>query len=205
MKSLNLLWIRSALLTLAASTSLVACGDEGKPVPGNADPCDTPMAGVLGCPADSQMKSGTSLAAVDGPFTVGDACQKLVACGILAAEHFGARGKECGNAGDCPTGECRANDEGARHCYFHRLDHFWCVAKFSSPGDNRCDNEDDYTDSEVAAIVDCIARSPCASLGLPLTEKLDNSDSEVDRYICNDGETKVSTATTCDQGLLIYR
>ena len=73
MKPLNLLWIGSSLLALAASASLVGCGDDGIPVPGHANPCDTPMAGVLGCPADSQIKSGNGLAAADGPFTVGDA------------------------------------------------------------------------------------------------------------------------------------
>lgn len=53
---------------------LVACADTGEPQPGALDPCLTATAPLLGCPP-------TQIG--DQPFTIEDACQKAVDCGVI--------------------------------------------------------------------------------------------------------------------------
>lgn len=180
-----------------------ACGEDGKPRPGSSDPCDTPVAGVLGCRADGdQSPAGDGLTADAAT----EACRKLVACGILASEYFTGSGTECELKTDCGSGECMPNHEGAFRCHYHRLDFFWCVERLNERRANRCDNEDPFTTEEVDAIVRCIDRTQCAALGLPFDVKQGSPEvGALDAFVCNDGETRVFAATVCDHGLLEYR
>lgn len=198
--------MRARLISLAIPICAVlcgACGEDGKPRPGSSDPCDTPIAGVLGCRADRDPLLAGDTFPIDAAT---EACGKLVACGILASEYFSATGTECQLKADCGSGECLPNHEGAFRCHYHRLDFFWCVERINERRTNRCDNEDPFTTEEVDAIVRCIERTQCAALGLPFSVK--QSDQEagaLDAFVCNDGETRVFTATVCDHGLLEYR
>lgn len=163
------------LLVTALALTLAGCGDDGKPTPGFAGPCDTPMAAVLGCPAGS---SGT-VAPVP---TIEAACERLVTCGILAAEYL------------VPSGTTRE----------HRLDYRWCVDQLRQLPNDPCAGtrlDADLRDGAVA----CILTTACTALGLPLAEKLKGGTERppLDRYSCKN-DTAVWTATVCDHGLLRY-
>jgi len=163
-------------LSLASTLTLigVGCGDEGKPTPGFAGPCDTPMAAVVGCPA-AGAGSLAPLAAIDG------ACDRLVSCGILAAEYL------------VPAGGSRE----------HRLDYRWCVDLLRQPPNDPCAGTRLDADVRDAAVA-CILTTPCTALGLPLSQKLKGSERDpLDRYSCNN-DTAIWTATVCDHGLLRY-
>lgn len=67
-------------LPLAGALALAlasACVGEGEPQPGFVDPCRTPQAPLLGCPPPTVGEQ---------PFTIEDACRKLVDCGVLALD-----------------------------------------------------------------------------------------------------------------------
>ncbi|PID38229.1 MAG: hypothetical protein CSB49_06630 [Proteobacteria bacterium] len=171
------------VLALSMSLALVACGAEGddpdhadKPVPGWADPCDTPMAGVLGCPATP----GSSRSAARPE----DACVYLVSCGILADKH-----------------EVKSGDE-----WRHYLDYRWCTERLRTPIERRCSVGGHYSMQEVSATISCILATPCGVLGAPLSEKDQGTSRrpDFDAFFCADGKTEIWTATICDHGLLAY-
>jgi hypothetical protein len=190
----------SLLLPLVALLCGV-CGDDGKPRPGSGDPCAGPLASVLGC---SGAAADPLLAASADEATA--ACAKLVSCGILAAEDFSGSGTECESKADCGTGECMPNQEGALRCHYHRLDLAWCVERINTRRLSRCDDKDPFTTEEVEAIVACITRTPCGTLGLPFAAKQHSpEEGNLDSFVCNDGTTRVFSATVCDHGLLEYR
>lgn len=172
-----------ASLVLGVIVALTACGAEGddpdhadKAVPGWADPCDTPMAGVLGCPATpGSSQQGTRPE---------DACAYLVSCGILADKH-----------------ERKSGDNWVPY-----LDYRWCVDRLRNPIDRRCDVGGRYSVEEIRSAIACIVSTPCGVLGAPLTEKDQSSSRrpDLDEYFCADGNTQIWTATTCDHGLLAY-
>jgi hypothetical protein len=66
--------LRGALLTIFAA-ALGACAGQGKPEVGVTDPCLTPEASLFDCPP-----------ATVTPFTLEDACQKLVDCNVIALD-----------------------------------------------------------------------------------------------------------------------
>ncbi|MBK8482108.1 MAG: hypothetical protein IPL40_13225 [Proteobacteria bacterium] len=162
------------LSLVGLSVAGLGCGDEGKPQPGFAAPCDSPMAAVAGCPT-------TGSANLAPPAALERACERLVTCGILAAEYL------------VPSGSGR----------IHQLDYRWCVDALANPANNPCAGtrlDEDLRDAAVA----CILTTPCTALGLPLDQKLKGSQREpMDRYNCKNNTT-VWTATTCDHGLLRY-
>lgn len=160
-----------ALASAVALSLCCACGDEGEPLPGYPDPCDTAAAALFGCPPSPGTWN-------QGPRTAQTACQRLVSCGVLAAER-------------------RVNE--ARD---HYLDYAWCVERMQTPGrhSDPCGGRR-YTGSEIDAVIDCIHSTPCVSLGNALSDK--GSGAEADSYQCANGETR-RTATVCDHGLLSY-
>lgn len=165
---------RTLLRTLAGAVGVFlccACGDEGEPLPGYPDPCDTAAAALLGCPPSTGTWG-------HGPRNAQTACQRLVSCGVLAAERKVNEGRD------------------------HYLDYAWCAERLQSPGahSDPCGGRR-YTDGEVEAVIDCIHSTPCVSLGAALSDK--GSSAEPDSYQCANGETR-RTATVCDQGLLSY-
>lgn len=196
-----MLKIASRLAAVATAVLLlVACGEDGKPRPGFADPCSTPMAGTLGCPV------APSAATTVNP-TIHDACHKLVACGILAGEFLHDSGRDCAESKDCPYGgECMVNGNGDRHCHNNYLDYHWCTGHLSNPGTHPCSNSLRFTSQQVDTAVQCIWSTPCASLGLLFWQKrISSSDRpELDKFTCSDGQETTWTATTCDHGLLEY-
>jgi hypothetical protein len=175
---------------------LFGCGEEGKPGPGYADPCETPMGPVLGCPPGPTAPDLPSLY---------DACQRLVTCGILAAEWLGTRGDPCSQSSDCPGGQCLPTSDGDR-CHYHRLDYRWCTSQLAARRTHPCDSNQSFTDQQVEMAVRCIVSTPCNALGLSFEEKLGSSDNrpDLDKYTCKDGENSFWTATICDHGLLRY-
>jgi len=195
------------LLAVLVSAALVSCGEEGKPRPGHLDPCQSAVGAVLGCSPTEALGQQGQPAAGTG-FGVADACNKLVACGQLAGEWFGGYSNidSCKNDGDCGPGRClQPEGQKSRRCYVHRMDYAWCVARLSNPSTDRC-GSGNFTQQDVALALECIARTQCIALGLPLAEKLRSSDSRspVDKFTCKDGKTVVSTISTCDHGLLNY-
>lgn len=158
------------------------------------------MAGVLGCPA-----------APPSPrvFTVQDACQKLVGCGVLAGDYVNRTGPECTDNNSCttrPGGECLPHGEG-HQCFFPFLDYSWCVHRLSALAElaDPCDRDQHPGVQAVQQALDCISVTKCPALGLSFIEKRKGREerSEKDKYICSD-QTKVWTATICDAGLLSY-
>ncbi len=168
---------------IPASTGCGADGDDpnhaDNPVPGYADPCQTPMGGAIGCPASPSTSPSSRPE---------DACAHLVSCGILATQH-----------------EVQTGSGSSRH-WVHYLDYRWCVDRFRDPPDRRCSVGGSYGIGEVTAAVQCILATSCGALGAPLSQK-DQSSSrrpETDSYFCADGTTKIWTATSCDHGILYY-
>ena len=160
--------------TLAGAVVVVlccACGDDGEPLPGYPDPCDTAAAALLGCPPSPGLSG-------PGPRSVQTACQRLVSCGVLAAERKVNDGRD------------------------HYLDYAWCAGRLHGPGahSDPCGGRR-YTSAEVQTVIDCIHATPCVSLGAALSDK--GSRAEADSYQCANGETR-RTATVCDHGLLSY-
>ena len=148
-----------------------ACGDDGEPAPGYPDPCDTAASALLGCPPAAGPWH-------ENPRTIETACQRLVSCGLIAAE------RKDDNGGD------------------QSLGYAWCVARLQAPGSHGdpCGGRR-YTLGEVDAAVDCIHATPCTALGAAFSDK--GSDAQADNYQCANGETR-RTATVCDHGLLSY-
>lgn len=176
----------------------LGCGEEGKPGPGYADPCETAMGAVLGCPPGPTSP--------DTP-TIYDACQRLVACGILAAEWLGHHGDPCAQSSDCPGGQCLPGHEpGVDICHYHDLDYRWCTSQMATRRPHPCDSNQSFTDQQIEMAVRCIVSTPCNALGLSFEEKLRSSDNrpDLDKYTCKDGENSFWTATICDHGLLRY-
>lgn len=187
--------LKTSLLVLSAGV-LVACGEDGKPVPGYADPCDTPMAGTIGCPASTGVTSSQP--------TIEDACHKLVSCGILAGEYLSRSGTECSTGADCKGGECLETNDGNR-CHWHYLDYRWCTGHLANPGNDPCGANQPFTAQQVESTVACISITPCASLGLLFWQKrISDNRPDLDKFTCADGEKTTWTATICDHGLLDY-
>jgi hypothetical protein len=188
--------MRPVPLTLAVAAVFIqfGCGNSGEPSPGHADPCATPMAGVLGCPATDSPAP---------PFTLYDACAKLVDCGILAAEFLGRRtsGEPCQRSADCDRGQCIASGDDS-FCYEPFLDYEWCVGRMSSLPSDPCGGR--FTVQEMEVAVECIASIECPALGLPFGVKRDgDARRDTDRYVC-ENDDRVLTATVCDNGILHY-
>ena len=184
-----------AFLFLASS-----CGESGKPSPGFAAPCTTPMAGVLGCPA--QVSSNVEIDSV-----VVDACRRLVTCGILAANNLEASGTGCDTSSNCEQnrgGECIATSSGQR-CHYPNLDYWWCTHRFLGRPNDPCDDSA-YSQTHLDTAVDCIlSTESCQALGLSFSEKKVSAEhrSDLDKYSCKDGKVRW-TATICDNGILSY-
>lgn len=186
------------IIALIGAALGAACGEEFKPDSGYTDPCATPMAGVMGCPA------GTTGQPPGAP-TVHDACRRLVRCGVLAGSYEVGTGSpgSC-NPNNC-SGECRPNSDGQSQCFVHRLDYAWCVDSLSIPSEYICGSSISLTPGQLANVVDCIMSTQCSALGLPFARKLSNQqNTEVDDFTCPNGSDTGTTATVCDQGLLEY-
>ena len=192
---------------LIALPLLAACGADTKPHPGYADPCTTPMSGVLSCPpAAINPQAGT----------MAEACRKLVACGVLAESYVSPSGTACSATEDCnkesrgPGGECLLNTSGNSVCHYHSLDYYWCMLRFTELGADPCDDQAlRFTDLHVESAVECIEVNDCSVLGAGFSEKMarlqKGKGAENDQYICKkDGKTNKWTATICDGGLLSY-
>jgi hypothetical protein len=183
----------------------VGCGEDGEPGSGHYDPCDTPAAGAMGCPAGAPVTTATQT------FTLFDACKKLVTCGILSSDWMGSvSGTECGSSDACKGGQCLPYSKGMR-CHYPLLDYAWCVRRFTTPPSTGCTDEE-FTDQDIAAMLDCIAKTPCGPLGLPFSGKVNadnkqlvsSKDRELDKITCKNELTTIWTATICDHGLLRY-
>jgi hypothetical protein len=176
------------------------CGDFGQPGAGYSDPCATPMGPVLGC------REGAGQA----PLSAGEACRKLVSCGILADDYLLPLAQRCTSDADCGTHlgrKCRAGPSGELVCYYHQLDLFWCTYQLTHITTDPCDRNRSYTAAQVRNALSCIQATSCQGLGLLLTDKLVSSiwRKELDYYTCdNDSRTSIWTATICDHGLLYY-
>jgi len=203
-KLLSLVRLVAAFFLLVIWAS---CGEDGKPQPGYSDPCSTPMAGVLNCPPGAQENIQD--------FTIYDACEKMVSCGILARSYLRNEGpSDCPEGNTCDIkrgGECLVLPEGGTRCHFPYLDYWWCTSKFtqglrSDPCATSQESNLPYTAQHLQQALRCIAVTPCAPLGLTFEDKRISSDKrpELDKYTCKDGKTKVWTATICDFGLLSY-
>lgn len=189
----------SALALCLAGLLLGACGDGGIPA-GYTDPCQTPMAEVLGCPAGS---------APAMPATAGEACRKLLACGILAEERLVSSTKVCAETSRCDGdrgGICLKGSDARFTCHYPKLDLAWCALRLARPGGDPCRAGHDYSAAEAAAAVQCMVQTRCDALGLRLGEKLLPAKfrPELDLVRCDGGKKTVWTATTCDQGILAY-
>ena len=172
------------------------CGEDGQPSPGFSDPCDTPMAGTIGCPATPGVRNTTP--------TTYDACQKLVSCGILAGEYLRRSSTSCSTSADCTGGQCLSTSDGDR-CHWSYLDYRWCVGHLSNPGRDPCTNSQSFTDQQIESALQCIWTTPCTSLGLLFWQKrISQNRPELDKFTCADGEETIWTATICDYGLLEY-
>jgi hypothetical protein len=185
---------RLAWLLLAL---LIGCGEEGAPHPGYAEPCDTPMGGVLDCPAST--RSGSMP-------TIHETCQRLVSCGILAAEELSSTGNDCSTSDDCSPGQhCLSTSSGDK-CHSNRLDYQWCVVRLTTGYSSFCPGGQHFSQEQVDSIIRCIAATPCTSLGLTFEQKVSSSDHrpELDKFTCPDGKNATWTATICDHGLLDY-
>jgi hypothetical protein len=182
--------------------ALVGCGDVGSATPGYAEPCMTPMAGAMGCPAPPSMPQDT---------TISDACRKIVACGILAGSYRQNSGTDCENSNICESnrrgagGECLVTPKGASKCHYPFLDYWWCMRRLTQPSGDPCDGNTSFTSYHVQEALACIAVTPCASLGLPFAAKVSSQSTRptMDKYTCKNNST-VWTSTTCDSGLLYY-
>ena len=148
----------------------LSCGDDNTPATGYSDPCVTPFGPILACEAKT--------VAVN-TFGAREACDKLVACGVIA-------------------GEFVSNN-------VHRLDFSWCVERLLEPPSSPCDGNRRFSSGEVDAAIACIKTTPCPALGLPLPQKRSSGQSrgELDRYTCANGNA-TQTATVCDHGILRY-
>lgn len=190
-------------LLLLGFVACAGCGEDTKPHPGYASPCDTPAAGVLGCPLGPGSPAGS--------FTLADACRKLVTCGVLAESYYGQVGDICQNNGTCDSrrdGKCLPRGNETR-CHYHLLDYYWCVANLQDLGSDPCDGSDHPTPlrpEHAQEVADCIRVTTCAALGAPVNEKLQGTAQRpaIDKQLCADGKTTIWTATTCDLGLLTY-
>lgn len=174
------------------------CGEDGKPSPGFADPCETPMGGAIGCPPAT---GGLPLVA-----TVEQACQRLVSCGILAGEYLRSSSTSCSKSADCAGGQCLKNANGDDRCHYPYLDYRWCVGGLNPQEASLCGQTQSYSGGQVEATLQCIMTTPCTSLGLLFWQKrISSSDRpELDKITCPDGKTDYWTATVCDHGLLSY-
>ncbi len=190
--------------TLAAASLLLllaSCGDQG-PTAGLADPCLTAMGAVLDCPARGDLP---------GAFSAGDACGKLVSCGILAASNYrvlnGTRPCTADSDCDAATGQaCRVASDGRRWCHTPVLDRRWCHLRLTRSVADPCQQGRTFSAQIVQDALRCVAATPCETLGLPLDQKSvpANQRKTLDYYTCSDNKTQVWTATTCDHGLLRY-
>jgi len=190
-------WFVRAALAAALTGCCLGCGEEDEPHPGYAEPCETPMRGVLGCPP-----AGTQTPKPTGP----EACARLVACGILAGEYYGSQGQECSASAECQGGKCLPTSSGQR-CHYPYLDYEWCVSKLTDPRSDPCGSDQDFTALQVDSAVRCILSTPCGSLGLSFADKQQSSDKrgDLDKYTCkSDSKTTIWTATICDHGMLRY-
>ena len=188
-----------ALAGMVLATS--ACGDHD-PTGGFADPCLTPMAPVLHCPA----RSGHAAL----PVTAADACRKLVSCGVLAASNLEVLGttRPCQVDSDCvlSSGEaCQQASDGRLWCHTPVLDQRWCHLRLSGGGVDPCDKKQSFTSEIVGNVLRCIADTTCETLGLPFSHKKLPVDSrpQLDLFTC-ENKSHIWTATACDHGLLRY-
>jgi hypothetical protein len=78
---------------LAFLLLLAACADD--PAPGAPSPCDTPAGPLLSCPGE---------AVSPAPFTIEDACARLVECGLFAVNHVDADGNHHDDYRTCVKG-----------------------------------------------------------------------------------------------------
>jgi hypothetical protein len=162
------------------------------------------MAGVLDCPAQ----------AINPPAdSISEACRKLATCNILADTHMHESGTACSSSEECnregrgPGGECLTNEKGESRCYYHNLDYFWCVLRFTQLDNDPCDGNVRFTVDNVQAAIGCIAVTGCSALGASFPEKQQRQNGKVadnDKYVCKNGTTTIWTATICDGGLLEY-
>jgi hypothetical protein len=157
------------------------------------------MGGVLDCPAETQ--AGVLP-------TIHETCQRLVSCGILAAEELSTSGagQDCSTSDDCNPGQVCLSTSNGDKCHTNRLDYQWCVARLTTGYSSFCTGGQYFTSEQVESIIRCIAATPCTSLGLTFAQKLISSDHrpELDKFTCPDGKNSTWTATICDHGLLDY-
>lgn len=187
----------AALLLVAAG-----CGDRDT-TNGFADPCLTPMAGVLGCPASSGHPGKV--------FSAADACRKLVTCGTLAATNTRVLSsmKPCNTDSDCSATageECKKASDGRLWCHTPVLDQRWCYLRLTRGGADPCDKTQSFSAQQIGNALQCMADTACEVLGLPFSEKVLPMDKrpQLDLYTCEKKKTYIWTATACDHGLLHY-
>lgn len=197
-----MLTLRHALCA-ALLPALASCGDHDT-TGGFADPCQTAMAGVLGCPARSGYPGEAS-------FTAADACRKLVSCGILAATNYKVSGstRPCNADSDCAasTGEaCRKASDGRLWCHAPMLDQRWCHVRLTQGTTDPCNKSQPYSTQIINNALQCIADTNCEALGLPFSHKTLPVDSRprLDLYTCDNNKSHIWTASACDHGLLRY-
>jgi hypothetical protein len=208
----SLMRIRSRAVGVLLLLALGSCGEDNKPLPAYADPCTTPMAGLLSCPA------GT----INPPVTTAaDACRKLTDCGILAEKYLVSNDTNCSGNDECNTrggtNECLANSQGQLKCHYHRLDYTWCLRQLTEMDTDPCPPSYQFSSDQVAGTIHCIDASACTVLGATFADKLRRNDgtdghpavATNDRYVCKQPNSEgkvvtVWTATICDAGLLSY-
>jgi len=197
-----MLTLRHSLVLTGLILAVTSCGDQDT-TSGFADPCDTPMAGVLGCPARSGYPGKT--------FTASDACRKLVSCGILAAANYTVLNttRPCAFDSDCAasSGEaCKKASDGRLWCHTPVLDQRWCFIKLSQGGADPCDRTRTFSAQHINGALQCIADTKCEALGLPFSDKVLSKDRrpQMDLFVCEKPKNHIWTATLCDHGLLQY-
>ena len=155
--------------------SLASCGADTNPHPAYADPCSTPMAGVLSCSPGSINPPAT---------TPADACRKLTTCGILAERNMVSSEPPAELTqldSDPCDGTVRFTQDEAQSI-IACIDVTGCSALGAS-----------FADKEKRG-------QPVDPKGAPDGAKFADNDS----YVCKGSTTTIWTTTICDAGLLSY-
>ena len=187
------------LLCLGGAAMLTGCGDDTSAHPGNAGFCSGALTAAFPCPRQQARRD-----ADDSDPSVAKACDRLVECGLLAAEFLGSVGQSCGDDADCGDGRCLEAGNGSLRCHRPYLDRRWCTSRLSLGASDPC-GEGRFGQQESLLVRRCILRTPCHALGLQFADKRRPSSRRpsADNFTCDNGDT-VSSATICDPGLLTY-